>query len=192
MRPDVHRRRGHPAVPVLPYHRVQLSGGPPPTDARRATSPSSLSALSDDDPRDRHDRGVATTAGSRSACSPLAGRAAGGEGAAPRRCSTGRRPATRCASRHSADDAQRRGRRRRRRSPPTAAADDPDRVLAVDRARRAPPSQVHLLLAETPDRHGVHAARRRRDAPHAPPAASSFLIPVATTSVRLRAPAPLR
>ena len=68
-----------------------------------------------------------------------------------------------------------RARRRRARSPtgtPIAAyllpPTTPARVLRRDRARRSPPPQVDLLLAEAPDRHAVHAACADRDASSGP------------------------
>ena len=73
------------------------------------------------------------------------------------------------------------------------AADDAGSGARRDRARRSPAPEVDLLLAEAPHRHAVHARALTATSCACPPAAgSSRLIPVATTSVRLRAPAPLR
>ena len=74
--------------------------------------------------------------------------------------------------------------------PPTT----PERVLAAIDARRAPAAQVDVLLAQAPYRAwcSCPCADRRAHSYDSSAAGSSRLIPVATTSVRLRAPAPLR
>ena len=70
----------------------------------------------------------------------------------------------------------------------SADDDGPDTIRG--RARRATAAEVDLLLAQAADRDGHDAAGPGSGSSAASP--PSFLMPLATTSVRLRAPAPLR
>ena len=180
--------------PVLPFHRIQR-GGPRRRPAfasatsTRSSRPSTTTKLR---LRLRHARGRA-----------LVHRVAELTGSASRRCApstsrswTGSTTRAPIHARRRRGRGRRAQRRRRRRVLPAAdrRGADPRR----DRPRRTASPQKSTFFWPKPRTGLVHpAARPRRDRVtldlgRSASTGSSFLMPAATTSVRLRAPAPLR
>ena len=193
-RPDAGRRRGDraPAGPALPSGAVDRARRPRSATASRDLE-DVLAALSDDDVTigERRDAKADVVV---YRVARLDGRPAG-RPRAPRDGARGRRPGRVAALRAR----RRRGRRRRSSRARRVAAyflppTTPERIRAVvERGERLPQKSTYFWPKPRTGMVMMPARRPRTRRPaYGSWTGSSFLIPVATTSVRLRAPAPLR